>query len=88
MAIYKLAAAALIFVSISVWSHDCPNLIRQLDELIASKPDLDEETIIDEDNLKNVRQLRDEGETLHNAGQHDESVEVLERAIELLKNEV
>lgn len=88
MTIHKVVATALLFISMSVLSHDCPNLIKQVDDLIASKPDLDEETIIDEDNLKNVKQLRNEGESLHQAGQHDESIEVLERALELLKNEV
>lgn len=88
MTIKKILAVVLLMTSMSAWSGNCPKLLQQLDEMIASKPDLDEETIIDEENMKSVKQLRDEGESLHNSGQHDESVEVLERALELLKNEV
>ena len=71
----------------SAFAHNCPNLISEIDAILDGKPDLDEETIVDEDNRKNVRQMRDEGEALHNSGKHGESVEVLQRALDLLKSE-
>jgi hypothetical protein len=55
--------------------------------IIASKPDLDEETIVDEDSNKSVKQLRQEGEALHKAGKHDESVETLQKALKMLQEQ-
>ena len=53
----------------------------------AAKPDLDEETIVDEDLRKSVKQLREEGEKLYKEGKHDESVMTLVKALELLEEE-
>lgn len=69
------------------WAGSCPALITEIDEILASKPDLDEETIVDEDLRKSVKQMRIEGEALHKAGKHGESVELLQKAIKLLKEE-
>ena len=77
----------MLAVTPVTWAGNCPNLMAEIDEFLASKPDLDEETIVDEDLNKSVKQLREEGEKLHNDGKHDESIEVLEKAIELLKEE-
>jgi hypothetical protein len=52
---------------------------------MASKPDLDEEIIVDKDLKKSVRQMREEGEKLRKEVQHTESVEILVRALKLLK---
>ncbi|MGB5706162.1 MAG: hypothetical protein WBM41_04980 [Arenicellales bacterium] len=87
MRLPKLLAALLVLFPLIAWGHNCPNLMMEIDEILESKPDLDEETIIDEDNVKNVKQLREEGEALHKAGKHDESVEMLNKALELLENE-
>lgn len=69
------------------WAGNCPALMAEIDEFLSSNPDLDEETIVDEELNKSVKQLREEGEKLHNDGKHDESVETLEKAIELLQKE-
>lgn len=68
----------------AAWASNCPNLIAEIDEILASKPDLDEETIVDEDTNKSVKQMREEGARLHKEGKHGESVEILERAKVLL----
>ena len=83
-----LLLAGLLVAPVAVFAHNCPNLMQEIDEILASKPDLDEETIIDEENTKNVKQMRMEGEQLHKDGKHGESVEILEKALNLLKNEV
>ena len=71
----------------AAWAGNCPVLMAEIDEILASKPYLDEETIIDEEANKSVKQLRQEGEQLHNSGKHGESVETLEKALKLLKEE-
>ena len=64
----------------AAWASNCPNLMAEIDQILASNPNLDEETIVDEETNKSVKQMREEGEQLHKAGKHGESVEILERA--------
>lgn len=71
----------------TAWADDCPVLITQIDEILAAKPDLDEETIVDEDLRKSVKQLREEGEKLYKEGKHDECVMALEKALDMLEEE-
>lgn len=80
---YLILAALL--VAPAAWASNCPNLMAEIDEMLASKPDLDEETIVDEETNKSVKQMRAEGERLHKEGKHSESVEILERAKMLLE---
>jgi len=77
--------AGVMLLSPVAWASNCPNLIAEIDEILASKPDLDEETIVDEETNKSVKQMRDEGERLHKQGKHSESVDILERAKKLLE---
>jgi hypothetical protein len=79
--------AGMLAVAPVAWAHDCPNLMNEIDEILESTPTLDEETIVDEEMRKSVKELRTEGEELHEAGKHSESVETLERALTLLKEE-
>ncbi|MDH3692006.1 MAG: hypothetical protein OEU36_21410, partial [Gammaproteobacteria bacterium] len=55
-----LLAGALVLAPVA-WASNCPVLMIQIDEFLASTPDLDEETIVDEDLNKSVKQLREEG---------------------------
>lgn len=85
--------AALILAGLlagvpAAWAGNCPNLMTEIDEILESKGNLDEETIVDEEMRKSVKELRAEGEELHNEGKHAESVETLERALALLKEEM
>ena len=82
-----LAALLLASASATALAPDCPNLMRKIDEIMAGKPDLDEETLVDEESDKSVRLLREEGEALHDAGDHDEAVNLLNKALELLEKE-
>lgn len=86
----KLAAwllAGALTLAPAAWASNCPNLMNEIDEILESKSNLDEETIVDEEMRKSVKELRAEGEELHEAGKHAESVETLERALALLKEE-
>ena len=75
---YLLAGAML--AAPAAWAGNCPNLMVEIDQILAAKPDIDEETIVDEETNKSVKQMREEGEQLHKQGKHSESVEILERA--------
>ena len=75
---YLLTGALL--ATPAAWAGNCPNLMAEIDAILASKPNLDEETIVDEETNKSVKEMRQEGEQLHKQGKHAESVEILERA--------
>lgn len=69
-------AAALI--SLPLWAMHCPQDMAKIDELLQSDPPSDPAV------LAKVKELRAEGETLHKAGNHTESVKVLGEALDLL----
>ncbi len=56
----------------------CPQDMAKIDELLQSDPPSDPAV------LAKVKELRAEGETLHKAGNHTESVRVLGEALDLL----
>jgi len=69
-------AAALI--SLPLWAMHCPQDMAKIDALLKSDPPSDPEV------LAKVKELRAEGEALHKAGDHGESVKVLGEALDLL----
>mgnify|MGYP005858293959 CR=1 FL=1 len=69
-------ALALMFAG-SVYAHQCPALIAQIDQTLESQD-------VPADVKEQVMSLRDQGETYHDEGDHDASVEKLEEAIEML----
>ena len=76
----KLAlAAALLFASGAAFAFHCPNDMKAIDEAMAKSPKLSEA------DAKAVKQYRAEGETLHKAGKHQESVDTLGKAMKILK---
>ncbi len=79
--------AGMFAVAPLAWASNCPNLMNEIDDILESTPSVDEETIVDEDMRKSVKELRAEGEELHEAGKHAESVETLEKALTLLREE-
>ena len=85
MKVFAWLITATLFMAPAAWAHNCPNLMAEIDAILESMPDLDEETIVDEDLNKSVKVMRAEGEQLHNDGDHGGSVELLEKALELLK---
>lgn len=68
-----------VFFAGSALGNQCPSLVSQIDEQLQSAQ-LDNET---EARIKN---LRDQGESLHNQGKHAQSVEVLKKAINELES--
>jgi hypothetical protein len=70
-----LLAAALVAVTASpAFAYHCPADMAEIDAALAKKPDLSAEQ------MTKVKALRAEGETLHKAGNHSRSVEVLGEA--------
>ena len=72
-------AAAMLAASISpAFAFQCPSDVAKIDAALAAQTDLS-----DEDRAK-AQELRDEGESLHNAGQHQDSVDTLAQAKAIL----
>ncbi len=74
-----LAAAALVLlVATPAFAFHCPADMAKIDAALAENPKLSPEQ------LDEVKTLRAEGETLHNEGNHAESVKVLAQAMKIL----
>ncbi|WP_181297210.1 hypothetical protein [Pseudomonas sp. Q2-TVG4-2] len=73
--VLSIAAA---FISMPLWAMQCPMDMAKIDEQLKTNPPSDPAI------LTRVKELRAEGEKLHNAGDHEQSVEVLGEAQELL----
>ncbi|WP_422910154.1 hypothetical protein ACOCLD_18105 [Pseudomonas sp. MAC6] len=70
---------ATVLLSTSLWAMHCPADMAKIDGLLKTDPPSDATV------LAQVQQLRAEGEALHKAGNHSESVRVLGEALQLLK---
>ena len=77
--IRRLLAIALFAVAGAAQAFHCPADMKKIDDALAKKPDLTAEQ------LAQVKTLRAEGETLHKAGKHQESVDTLAKAMKILK---
>jgi len=64
-----------------VWAFHCPADMAKIDAVLAQSPKLSEAQ------LAEVKKLRTEGEALHKAGKHQESVDVLAKALKILNGE-
>ncbi|MCE8025400.1 MULTISPECIES: hypothetical protein [Halomonadaceae] len=75
------AAMVLLAFALPAWAHMCPALMSEIDEALQ-----DEEKVaqLSEDELERVHELRAQGEQYHNDGEHDQSVDVLNEAKEIL----
>jgi hypothetical protein len=69
---------ALVLASSAAFAFHCPADMRKIDEALAKNPQLSSEQIAE------VKKYRAEGETLHKAGKHQESVDTLARAMKIL----
>jgi outer membrane biogenesis lipoprotein LolB len=74
---FALFAAAFLAAGSAMAFH-CPADMKKSDEALAKKPQLSAAQI---DELK---QYRAEGEALHKAGKHQESVDTLAKAMKIL----
>lgn len=72
-----LAIVALL-ASGAAFAFHCPADMKKIDEALAKSPMLSAEQMAE------VKKLRAEGETLHKAGKHQESVDTLAKAMKLL----
>ena len=63
-----LFCVALAFASASAFAFHCPADMKKIDDKLATKPMLSAEQMAE------VKKLRTDGETLHKAGKHQESV--------------
>ena len=67
-------AVALLFASATAFAFHCPKDMKEIDEALAKKPKLTEAQ------MKEVTKQRADGEALHKAGKHQESVDTLAKA--------
>jgi hypothetical protein len=70
--------AALMFASASAFAFHCPADMKKIDAALAKNPKLTAKQAAD------VKKFRADGEALHKAGKHQESVDTLARAMKIL----
>lgn len=79
MTIRKLVVLlGALLLSTSALAFHCPNDMKKIDEAVLKNPTLTAEQ------MSEVKKLRAEGETLHKAGKHQESVDSLGKAMKIL----
>ena len=71
-------ATVLLAATTGAWAFHCPMEMKKIDEALAKQPALSAEQ------LTEVKKLRAEGETLHKAGKHQESLDALGKAEKIL----
>lgn len=79
MKLQALIAAALLSAAGTAFATQCPGDMKKIDEALAKSPKLSTEQMAE------VKKYRAEGETLHKAGKHKESVDTLAKAMKILK---
>lgn len=72
-----VAAAAALFSTAALAFH-CPADMKKIDEALAKKPQLSASQ------MDEVKKYRADGEALHKAGKHQESVDTLAKAMKIL----
>ncbi|HEX5804223.1 MAG TPA: hypothetical protein VFY24_14450 [Azospira sp.] len=78
MSMHKLFLIAGLLASTSAFAFHCPADMKKIDDALAKNPALSAEQTAE------VKKLRMEGETLHKAGKHQESVDTLGKALKIL----
>lgn len=73
-----LLAAALSLAAAPAFAFHCPQDMAQIDAALAANPQ------ISAADLEQVQALRAQGEELHNAGQHQQSIDTLTQAKAIL----
>jgi hypothetical protein len=74
----RIALAALLAFSTSAFAFHCPMDMKKIDEAMAKNPSLTAAQAAD------VKKYRAEGEALHKAGKHQESIDTLAKAMKIL----
>ena len=73
-----IAAAVLALTSSIAFANHCPKDMAAIDAALAKNPSLSA------DKLAEVKQLRADGEAMHKAGKHTESMDSLGKAMKIL----
>jgi hypothetical protein len=73
-----LAAALMAFFAAPAFANGCPGYMAKIDEALAAEPQLTAEQIAE------VGRLRAEGGAAHAAGNHAQSVDLLQQAMAIL----
>jgi len=68
----------LAFASSSALAFHCPADMRKIDDALAKNPKLSSQQ------MSEVKKYRADGEALHKAGKHQESVDTLAKAMKIL----
>ena len=71
-------ASALMFLATSAYAFHCPMEMKKIDEALAKNPKLEASQMAE------VKKYRAEGEALHKAGKHQESLDTLAKAEKIL----
>ena len=69
----------LVAMAAPAMAFQCPSDVAKIDAALTANPSLDKGA------RDAVQSLRDEGESLHNSGKHQESVDTLAKAKDMLK---
>ena len=78
MSMRPLILAAGLLASSAAFAFHCPMDMKKIDDALARNPSLSAEQMAE------VKKLRVEGETLHKAGKHQESIDTLGKAMKIL----
>lgn len=78
MKLRSYVAATALLVSSAAFAFHCPADMKKIDDALAKSPKITAEQMAE------VKKLRAEGEALHKAGKHQESVDTLAKAMTLL----
>lgn len=73
-----IALMATVFFSAAAYAMHCPADMKKIDAALDKKPTLSAEQMTE------VKKLRMDGEALHKAGKHQESVDTLAKAMKIL----
>jgi len=69
---------ALMFASASAFAFHCPADMKKIDAALSKNPKLTAQQMAD------VKKFRADGEALHKAGKHQDSVDTLAKAMKVL----
>jgi hypothetical protein len=73
-----VVATSLALASGAAFAFHCPADMKKIDEAMAKNPKLSAAQ------MSEVKKYRSEGEALHNAGKHQDSVDTLAKAMKIL----
>ena len=74
----SIMMTALAFASSAAFAFHCPADMRKIDDALAKSPKLSSQQMAE------VKKYRADGEALHKAGKHQESVDTLAKAMKIL----